>query len=74
VGALLAIRFVKGVVMTMVRFTRCLYAMLASQRFDPPKVFAPYIPPEEHPDHHAHVLGMKLVRILLSWVFSAHWV
>lgn len=55
--------------MTMVRFTRCLYAMLASQRFEPPKVFAPYIPPEEHPDHHAHVLGMKLVCALLSWFF-----
>jgi hypothetical protein len=55
-------KLVQAMVMTMVRFTRCLYAMIASQRFEPPKVFAPFIPQEDHPDYQAYVLGMKLVR------------
>jgi len=55
-------------VMMMVKFTRCLYAMLACQRFEPPNVFAPHIPPEEHPDHGAYMLGMKIVRISILLV------
>lgn len=30
--------------------TRCMYAQLSQQRFTPPKVFEPHMPPSYHPD------------------------
>lgn len=42
-----------------VRFTRCLYAMLAQQRFESARVFGP-APRRGTPDHRAHDIGAKL--------------
>lgn len=46
-------------VMTMVRFTRCLYAQLACQKFFPPKCFE--LPQDTDPGFKAMETGMKLV-------------
>jgi hypothetical protein len=53
-------------VMSMVRFTRTLYAMLSKQQFDLPIFGAPLHP--SHPDSKAFDLGAKLVR------FKEHYV
>jgi len=54
-------RQAKGSVLTSVRFTRCLYAQLACQKFFPPKPFT--LPPQNDPQYKAEELGMKLVSI-----------
>jgi hypothetical protein len=43
-----------------VRFTRCLYAMLAKPRFFPDKKSGWRLPPESDPGYKAAELGMKL--------------
>jgi hypothetical protein len=53
----------KAMVLTSVRFTRCLYAQIACQRFFPPKGFD--LPPETDPTYKAKEIGMKLVTISL---------
>src|SRR5690606_37253141 len=48
-----------NMVMTMVTFSRCLYAQLTQQPFHPPKVF-PKLPARTHPDYRAMTEGAKL--------------
>ena len=57
----------KGSVLTSVRFTRCLYAQLACQKFFPPKPFT--LPPQTDPQYKAEELGMKLVSFYLPYLF-----
>ncbi|ORX50317.1 SGT1-domain-containing protein [Piromyces finnis] len=45
-------------VMTKVKFTKTLYAQLASQQFFPPKIY--HLPNPNSPNFKAHELGMKL--------------
>ncbi|XP_061084895.1 protein ecdysoneless homolog [Conger conger] len=47
-------------VLTMVTFTRCLYAQLLQQRFTPDRRSGFTLPAPTHPQHRAHELGMKL--------------
>uniref|UniRef100_UPI00358F6095 protein ecdysoneless homolog n=1 Tax=Myxine glutinosa TaxID=7769 RepID=UPI00358F6095 len=47
-------------VLTMVTFTRCLYAQLCQQAFHPDRRSGFVVPPPSHPRHKAHSLGMKL--------------
>ncbi|KAF8796322.1 protein ecdysoneless homolog [Argiope bruennichi] len=47
-------------VMSEVTFTRCLYAQLSSQNYEPDKMTGWNLPPVNHPDRKAHELGMKL--------------
>ncbi|XP_073935241.1 protein ecdysoneless homolog [Castor canadensis] len=46
--------------MTLVTFTKCLYAQLVQQRFVPDRRSGYRLPPPSHPQYRAHVLGMKL--------------
>ncbi|XP_032551375.1 protein ecdysoneless homolog [Chiroxiphia lanceolata] len=47
-------------VMTVVTFTRCLYAQLAQQKFVPDRRSGYALPAPAHPQYRAHELGMKL--------------
>ncbi|NXB11700.1 ECD protein, partial [Cnemophilus loriae] len=47
-------------VMTVVTFTRCLYAQLAQQKFVPDRRSGYTLPAPSHPQYRAHELGMKL--------------
>lgn len=47
-------------VLTMVTFTRCLYAQLQQQQFTPDRRSGFVLPPRSHPKYKAHELGMKL--------------
>ncbi|XP_058254507.1 protein ecdysoneless homolog isoform X2 [Hemibagrus wyckioides] len=47
-------------VLTMVTFTRCLYAQLQQQAFVPDRRSGFTLPPPSHPQYKAHELGMKL--------------
>jgi len=49
----------ENMVMTMVTFSRCLYAQLSQQPFQPPKVF-PKLPPRTSPDYRALSEGARL--------------
>lgn len=46
--------------LTMVTFTRCLYAQLQQQQFTPDRRSGFTLPPRSHPQYKAHELGMKL--------------
>jgi hypothetical protein len=46
--------------MTMVQFSKCLYAQTSQQPFNPPSVFGT-LPPPSSPEHKAYSLGIKLV-------------
>ncbi|XP_052002011.1 protein ecdysoneless homolog [Xyrauchen texanus] len=48
------------IVMTSVKFTRCLYAQLQQQSFVPDRRSGFILPPHSHPQYRAHELGMKL--------------
>ncbi|XP_051578631.1 protein ecdysoneless homolog [Myxocyprinus asiaticus] len=48
------------IVMTSVKFTRCLYAQLQQQSFVPDRRSGFTLPPHSHPQYRAHELGMKL--------------
>ncbi|XP_028280044.1 protein ecdysoneless homolog [Parambassis ranga] len=47
-------------VLTVVTFTRCLYAQLQQQQFTPDRRSGFTLPPRSHPQYKAHELGMKL--------------
>ncbi|KAF7465981.1 protein ecdysoneless homolog isoform X2 [Marmota monax] len=47
-------------IMTLVTFTKCLYAQLVQQRFVPDRRSGYELPPPSHPQYRAHELGMKL--------------
>nr|XP_020455359.1 protein ecdysoneless homolog [Monopterus albus] len=47
-------------VLTLVTFTRCLYAQLHQQQFTPDRRSNFTLPPRSHPQYKAHELGMKL--------------
>ncbi|KAM9726789.1 protein ecdysoneless homolog [Menidia menidia] len=47
-------------VLTLVTFTRCLYAQLQQQNFTPDQKSGFNLPPRSHPQYKAHDLGMKL--------------
>ncbi|XP_053366586.1 protein ecdysoneless homolog [Clarias gariepinus] len=47
-------------VLTLVTFTRCLYAQLQQQSFIPDRRSGFNLPPPSHPQYKAHNLGMKL--------------
>ncbi|NXC03158.1 ECD protein, partial [Orthonyx spaldingii] len=47
-------------VMTLVTFTRCLYAQLAQQKFVPDRRSGYTLPAPSHPQYRAYELGMKL--------------
>ncbi|XP_047460024.1 protein ecdysoneless homolog [Mugil cephalus] len=47
-------------VVTLVTFTRCLYAQLQQQHFTPDRRSGFTLPPRSHPQYKAHELGMKL--------------
>ncbi|XP_048800627.1 protein ecdysoneless homolog [Lagopus muta] len=47
-------------VMTVVTFTKCLYAQLVQQKFAPDRRSGYTLPPPSHPQYKAHELGMKL--------------
>uniref|UniRef100_A0A3Q3MKZ6 Ecdysoneless homolog (Drosophila) n=1 Tax=Mastacembelus armatus TaxID=205130 RepID=A0A3Q3MKZ6_9TELE len=47
-------------VLTLVTFTRCLYAQLHQQQFTPDRRSGFTLPPRSHPQYKAHELGMKL--------------
>ncbi|XP_026999513.1 protein ecdysoneless homolog isoform X1 [Tachysurus fulvidraco] len=47
-------------ILTMVTFTRCLYAQLQQQSFVPDRRSGFALPPPSHPQYKAHQLGMKL--------------
>ncbi|XP_062435966.1 protein ecdysoneless homolog [Rhea pennata] len=47
-------------VMTVVTFTKCLYAQLMQQKFVPDRRSGYTLPPPSHPQYKAHELGMKL--------------
>ncbi|XP_008062477.1 protein ecdysoneless homolog isoform X1 [Carlito syrichta] len=47
-------------VMTLVTFTKCLYAQLVQQRFLPDRRSGYRLPPPSHSQYRAHELGMKL--------------
>ncbi|KAF6736348.1 ecdysoneless-like protein [Oryzias melastigma] len=47
-------------VLTLVMFTRCLYAQLQQQQFTPDRRSGFNLPPRSHPHYKAHELGMKL--------------
>lgn len=47
-------------VLTLVTFTRCLYAQLLQQQFTPDRRSGYDLPPRSHPHYKAHELGMKL--------------
>ncbi|XP_029646832.1 protein ecdysoneless homolog isoform X1 [Octopus sinensis] len=47
-------------VMTLVKFTRCLYAQLVQQNFQPHRESGWILPSSSNPKHKAHELGMKL--------------
>ncbi|XP_012719492.2 protein ecdysoneless homolog [Fundulus heteroclitus] len=47
-------------VLTLVTFTRCLYAQLQQQQFTADRRSGFDLPPRSHPAHKAHELGMKL--------------
>ncbi|XP_047410453.1 protein ecdysoneless homolog [Sciurus carolinensis] len=47
-------------IMTLVTFTKCLYAQLVQQRFVPDRRSGYKLPPPSHPQYRAHELGMKL--------------
>ncbi|KAM4729685.1 protein ecdysoneless homolog [Anableps anableps] len=47
-------------VLTLVTFTRCLYAQLQQQQFTPDRRSGFDLPPRSHPRYKAHELGMKL--------------
>ncbi|XP_053093702.1 protein ecdysoneless homolog isoform X2 [Pangasianodon hypophthalmus] len=47
-------------VLTLVTFTRCLYAQLQQQSFVPDRRSGFTLPPPSHPQYKAHELGMKL--------------
>ncbi|GFS97012.1 protein ecdysoneless homolog [Nephila pilipes] len=47
-------------VMSEVIFTRCLYAQLSSQKYEPDKMTGWNLPEVNHPDRKCHELGMKL--------------
>ncbi|XP_060789345.1 protein ecdysoneless homolog isoform X2 [Neoarius graeffei] len=47
-------------VLTLVTFTRCLYAQLQQQTFVPDRRSGFALPPPSHPQYKAHELGMKL--------------
>ncbi|XP_037542033.1 protein ecdysoneless homolog [Nematolebias whitei] len=47
-------------VLTLVTFTRCLYAQLQQQHFIPDRRSGFSLPPCSHPQYKAHELGMKL--------------
>ena len=44
-----------------VKFTRCLYAQLQQQHFNPDRRSGFTLPARSHPQYGAHELGMKLV-------------
>ncbi|XP_067093144.1 protein ecdysoneless homolog [Osmerus mordax] len=47
-------------VLTSVKFTRCLYAQLQQQHFNPDRRSGFTLPARSHPQYRAHELGMKL--------------
>jgi hypothetical protein len=47
-------------VLIRVRFTRCLFAQLIKQRFQPPRVYADMVPSPSDPNHKPFDLGMKV--------------
>ncbi|XP_008580384.1 PREDICTED: protein SGT1 [Galeopterus variegatus] len=47
-------------IMTLVTFTKCLYAQLVQQRFVPDRRSGYRLPAPSHPQYRAHELGMKL--------------
>ncbi|XP_032805421.2 protein ecdysoneless homolog isoform X1 [Petromyzon marinus] len=47
-------------VLALVTFTRCLYAQLSQQRFDPDRRSGFQLPPPSDPTYREHSLGMKL--------------
>ncbi|KFQ87166.1 Protein SGT1, partial [Phoenicopterus ruber ruber] len=47
-------------VMTVVTFTKCLYAQLVQQKFVPDRRSGYTLPPPSHPQYKAYELGMKL--------------
>ncbi|KAM3862656.1 protein ecdysoneless homolog [Diretmus argenteus] len=47
-------------VLTLVTFTRCLYAQLQQQQFTPDRRSGFTLPARSHPQYRAHELGMKL--------------
>ncbi|KAM9273560.1 protein ecdysoneless homolog [Morus bassanus] len=47
-------------VMTVVTFTKCLYAQLVQQKFVPDRRSGYVLPPPSHPQYKAYELGMKL--------------
>ncbi|KAI5142507.1 protein ecdysoneless homolog isoform X2 [Manis pentadactyla] len=47
-------------IMTLVTFTKCLYAQLVQQRFVPDRRSGYKLPPPSHPQYRAYELGMKL--------------
>ncbi|KAF7669098.1 hypothetical protein LDENG_00247740 [Lucifuga dentata] len=47
-------------VLTLVKFTRCLYAQLQQQQFTPDRRSGFTLPARSHPEYKAHELGMKL--------------
>uniref|UniRef100_A0A665U881 Ecdysoneless homolog (Drosophila) n=1 Tax=Echeneis naucrates TaxID=173247 RepID=A0A665U881_ECHNA len=47
-------------VLTLVTFSRCLYAQLQQQQFTPDRRSGFTLPPRSHPQYKAHELGMKL--------------
>ena len=49
----------QDMVQVSVRFSRCLYAQLAQQAFEPPRGYPP-LPPPDSPAHPAASLGAKL--------------
>ncbi|XP_014669757.1 PREDICTED: protein ecdysoneless homolog [Priapulus caudatus] len=56
-----------------VTFTRCLYAQLLKQKYEPERIIGWNLPPRNHPKFKAHDLGMKLAcgfEILLSRIDS----
>ncbi|MEQ2201179.1 hypothetical protein XENOCAPTIV_008731 [Xenoophorus captivus] len=56
-------------VLTLVTFTRCLYAQLQQQQFTPDRRCGFNLPPPSHPLYKAHDLGMKLVSHHLGFSF-----
>ncbi|XP_071943829.1 protein ecdysoneless homolog [Antedon mediterranea] len=50
----------KDLIMSQVKFTRCLYAEILNHSFQPPTRSEWKIPPSSNPKHKSHDLGMKL--------------
>jgi hypothetical protein len=55
-------------VLIRVRFTRCLFAQLIKQHFQPPRVYSDLVPSPSDPNHKPFELGMKVVRCQSQFV------